>query len=207
MPWINDLYVSVFKKVPPALKRFILRRRGASVPSTCKINKNSIVVGKVNKLKLGENTVVGNDFHLVIDGEIIFDDGVIIADGVRIGPGHKGNDMKVMIGEKSSIGTNCNIDTTGGIEIGKDVTITADIYIFTHNHGKRRNEPIMAQEIEVLKGTKIGDGVFIGAKSIIAGGVNIGEGALIGAGSVVTKDVPPYSIVAGNPARVINERK
>ncbi len=46
---------------------------------------------------------------------------------------------------------------------------------------------------------------MIGAKSIIVRGVTIGEGAIVGAGSVVTRDVPPYTIVAGNPARIIRE--
>ena len=49
----------------------------------------------------------------------------------------------------------------------------------------------------------IGNDVWIGSNSTILGGVRIGDGAVIGAGAVVTKDVPPYSIVAGNPARVV----
>jgi acetyltransferase-like isoleucine patch superfamily enzyme len=51
----------------------------------------------------------------------------------------------------------------------------------------------------------ISDHVWIGANSVILKGVTIGEGAIVGAGSVVTKDVPPYTIVAGNPARIIRE--
>jgi acetyltransferase-like isoleucine patch superfamily enzyme len=51
----------------------------------------------------------------------------------------------------------------------------------------------------------ISDFVWIGANVIILKGVTIGEGAIVGAGSVVTKDVPPYTIVAGNPARIIRE--
>ncbi len=53
---------------------------------------------------------------------------------------------------------------------------------------------------------KIGNDVFIGANTIIIGSVNIGDGAIVGAGSVVTKDVEPYAIVAGNPAKTIRKR-
>ena len=53
----------------------------------------------------------------------------------------------------------------------------------------------------------IGDDVWIGSRVIILGGVNVGNGAVIGAGSVVTHDVPPYSVVGGNPARIIKSRK
>ncbi len=52
----------------------------------------------------------------------------------------------------------------------------------------------------------IGDHVWIGARALICPGVTIGEGAVVGAGAVVTRDVAPYAIVAGNPARVIGQR-
>jgi galactoside O-acetyltransferase len=57
----------------------------------------------------------------------------------------------------------------------------------------------------IRKPVKIEDKVWIGFNSIILKGVTVGEGAIVGAGSVVTKDVPPYTIVAGNPARIIRE--
>ncbi len=56
------------------------------------------------------------------------------------------------------------------------------------------------------KPTKIGNDVWIGNRAIVLQGVTVGDGAVIGAGSVVTKDVPPYAIVAGNPARLIRYR-
>lgn len=61
-------------------------------------------------------------------------------------------------------------------------------------------------DLESPKDTLVGNDVWIGRSAIIISGVNIGDGSVIGAGSVVTKDVPPYAIVAGNPARVIRFR-
>ena len=55
--------------------------------------------------------------------------------------------------------------------------------------------------------THVGKGATVGSGSTILGGVTIGEGAIVGAGSVVTKDVPPHSVVAGNPARVLRKLK
>jgi acetyltransferase-like isoleucine patch superfamily enzyme len=62
------------------------------------------------------------------------------------------------------------------------------------------------KEDQIYNSTKIGNDVWIGANVVIIGGVTVGDGAVIGAGSVVTKDVEPYSIVAGNPAKLIRKR-
>ena len=63
-----------------------------------------------------------------------------------------------------------------------------------------------AHEEDVLRPVSIGNDVWIGARVIVLGGVTIGNGAVIGAGSVVTRDVPPYAVVAGTPARLIRYR-
>ena len=63
------------------------------------------------------------------------------------------------------------------------------------------------QNISMTKGNiDIGNDVWIGTEAIVLSGVNIGNGAVIGARAVVTKDVPPYAVVAGNPAKIINKR-
>lgn len=199
-------YSYLFRNSPHHLKNFILRRRGASIPRSTNILKGSLIIGNMNKLSIGKNVAIGKDILLLIAGPVTFGECIKISDNVRIGPGHHGDKSFLHIGDNSTIGANSYLDTSGGVIIGENVTITAEVSIFTHNHGKDKNTPIMGIT-EIIEGTSIGPGAFIGHRSIILGGVKIGEGAIIGAGSVVTHDVPDYSICAGNPAKLIGERE
>ncbi len=87
--------------------------------------------------------------------------------------------------------------------IGSLVLVGPNAQIYTASHpldaGKRR------QGVEFGKPIIIGDDVWIGGSAVICPGVTIGEKSIIAAGAVVTKDVPPFAIVGGNPARVIRE--
>jgi acetyltransferase-like isoleucine patch superfamily enzyme len=89
------------------------------------------------------------------------------------------------------------------VEIHEGAWLTRGVTILTHFNPT----PYLSKLIGGLRTGKvvIGKGAFIGVNSIILPGVNIGEGAVIGAGSVVAKDVPPFTIAAGNPARVIKQ--
>ena len=81
------------------------------------------------------------------------------------------------------------------------------ISIYTKNHKTSLEKPMIFQGFEEAKKVIIKDDVWIGSNVIILPGVTIESGAIIGAGSVVTKDVLKNTIVAGNPAKVIKERK
>lgn len=75
------------------------------------------------------------------------------------------------------------------------------------NHETRRLDIPMNQQGEGKQGAiVIGNDVWIGAASIVISGVSIGDGCIIGAGSVVTKNIPPYHVAVGNPARVLKQR-
>ena len=109
------------------------------------------------------------------------------------------------IGDNSGVGVDSLISF--GVTIGNDVMMGPECMIFTNNHGmERRDIPMWRQPSSALQPVVIGNDVWIGARVIILPGVHIGDGAVIGAASVVTKDVPPYGIVAGNPARLIRMR-
>ena len=82
-----------------------------------------------------------------------------------------------------------------------------DVTIITRNHRFDRTDiPMMEQGFEEERPVYIGNDVWIGDRALILPGVHVGDGSIIAAGAVVTKDVPPYSIVAGVPARKIRDR-
>ena len=109
------------------------------------------------------------------------------------------------IGDNCGIGSFSIINATKKITIGNNVLISSHVHIIDGDHGIRKRELIRNQKM-VSKPIEIGDDVWIGTGVKILKGVKIGKGAVIGAGSVVTRDIPPYSIAVGIPARVIKER-
>lgn len=113
----------------------------------------------------------------------------------------------VKIGKGSKIGATVDIDHSAPelITIGKNVWVTRGVMLLCHQRDLSQYEvgkPVMECEL-VYKPIVIKDGAHIGIGAIIMPGVTIGEGAVIGAGSVVTKDIPPYCVAVGAPARVI----
>ena len=109
------------------------------------------------------------------------------------------------LGNNSGIGVNALL--TGTVTIGNNVMMGPDCMIFSSNHRfDRLDIPMCCQGNSEEMPVVIEDDVWIGARVIILPGVQIGTGSIIGAGSVVTNDVEPYSIVAGNPARLIRYR-
>ena len=109
------------------------------------------------------------------------------------------------IGDNSGVGVNALLSSH--VSIGNDVMMGPDCMFFAFNHGMSDlSTPMWTQKSTEPRPIVIGDDVWIGARTIILGGVHVGNGSVIGAGSVVTKDVAPYSIVAGNPAKLIRMR-
>ncbi len=114
---------------------------------------------------------------------------------------------RISFGKNVFINQECLLDPHGGIYIGSNVIIGHRTQIYTINHKfKQKNVPIRYQGSET-KPVIIEDDVWIAAGCIILPSVTIGTGAIIAAGSVVTKDVQAYSIVGGNPAKLIRMRK
>lgn len=171
--------------------RKILKHDSVKISRKSKVNYRSIRLKNNCRLEIGEDSIIETAINFDKEGATI-----------KIGE-------RVFIGGSSLV-------CADNIEIGNDVLISWGCTIVDHNshaiawksrahdvedwfYGKKDWQNV------IMSPVKIGDKAWLGFNSVVLKGVAIGEGAIIGAGSVVTKDVPPYTIVAGNPARIIRE--
>ncbi|MDX8339298.1 acyltransferase [Draconibacterium sp. IB214405] len=178
---------------------FIFRNPKYYVFTVCNrhaiINKRAIINYKNRKaIILGEKVYIGA-FSIII----------------AINDSNKNSfkNSTLTIGSNTYIGEGNNIRAAGGtIKIGANCLISQNITIVASNHETNKNDLIRNQPWSQENNTiTIGDDVWIGANSVILPGVTISNGAVIGAGSIVTKDVPKFAIVAGNPARLLKYRE
>lgn len=191
-------------------KKIKIHRKLKKFSAICRIDKSSKLLQNFN-LDIRENNTNNNRINIgancLLDCNLIFEKET----------GH------ISIGNRTYIGGGTNLISISSIEIGDDVTIAWGCTIYDHNsHSvyweERKNDTM--QSIKDLNETgnfiknknwtvvksapiKICNKVWIGFDAVILKGVTIGEGAVIGARSVVTKDVPPYAVVAGNPAKIV----
>lgn len=127
---------------------------------------------------------------------------------------------KIQIGEETYIGPGSNVRAFESIIIGSRVQISFNVNVYDNNshstsahlryeHARTilsQGHPLVVEDLKTLP-IVIEDDVWIGFGSTILKGVKIGRGAIIGAGSLVTKDVPPFTIIAGNPPRAVGQAK
>lgn len=111
---------------------------------------------------------------------------------------------RLKIGKGTIVGDNALLAARRGLTIGENVNISSNVSIYSGAHDHR--DPYFRSTPQRTRPITIGNRVWIGSNAIILTGVNIGEGAVCCAGCVVTKDVEPYAVVAGIPAKKVNER-
>ncbi len=183
--------------------------------------------GKASGLVLlGRGVRIRNPAFLQLGRGVVIEDYVEIvgwsADGIRLGDGvtigaystikpssYYGKAMGegLSVGANSNIGRYAYIGCSGRISIGSNVIMAPGVKMFAENHEfDRVDVPIKAQGVE-RQPIVVEDDCWIASGVTILAGVTIGRGAVIAAGTVVSKDVEPYSIVAGVPAKVIGQRQ
>jgi len=183
----------------------------------------SIMKWRIKK-SFKQNAIIGNHFSVLISAKVVNCIGdknrIIIGDNCEIGARlHVEDRGTLTIGHHTTIRGNTYISSVANIKIGDYVIISNHCIIRDHNsHPTSPSRRLAmsksgfysdlwsnrhAESLPIV----IKDNVWIGEKSIILKGITIEVGAIVATGSVVTKDVPPYTIVAGNPAKIVKELK
>jgi acetyltransferase-like isoleucine patch superfamily enzyme len=172
----------------------------------------------------GRDMVIRHPSKIRIKDQCIFDDGCVLDakgetnQGISIGEtcilgrhtilGCKNSD--IVIGDHVGIGAHCIIHAVDAsrVMVGENAVIGPMVYLAGGGdyHYERTDMPIGQQGIDCRGGIHIGRNCWIGAKTVILDGVTVGNDVIIGAGAVVTRDLPPFAVAAGNPARVIKIR-
>ena len=182
--------------------RKLLGRVGRNV-----IFGRSMTLRHPRRISIGDNVVF--DDYVVLDAKGSDNRGITIADNVIVGRSSvisckNGN---ISIGENTNIAMNCFIQSAREVTIGKNVLFAAYCYVIGGGDHQidRTDIPIIAQG-QVVRGVTIEDNCWIGAGVKIQDGVTIGRDSVIGSGAVVTKDIPPFSVALGVPAKVVRKR-
>ena len=153
---------------------------------------------------IGKNTVVEDGVRIFHPENVSLGENVLVGHQAHIDGYHDGH---VTVGDGSWLGPLCFLHGAAGIHIGKAVGIGPRVVILTSQHRlDNPNIPVLHEPL-VFSSVAVGNGCDVGTGAIILPGVTIGEGAVIGAGAVVTRDVPAFSVVAGNPAQTIRHRQ
>lgn len=124
---------------------------------------------------------------------------------------HPSNDYKsnIIIGDGCCLGESTHITCSNSIEIGDNLLTGRRVTITDNSHGLSSftdmEKPPLLRQINSKGGIKIGNNVWIGDNAIILPGVEIGDSCIIGANCVVTKSIPSFCVVAGNPSKIVKE--
>ncbi|SDD75318.1 Hexapeptide repeat of succinyl-transferase [Paenibacillus sp. UNCCL117] len=167
-------------------RKLAVRRPGVSIHPTCRISPEARIAPRSGRISIGAGSTVGL--------------GAFVQGHVTIGERSSVQAYSILVG----YGTAEKPD--GLIRIGNDVRMASHCMLIAGNHNFADPAvPIRTQGL-TLQPIVVEDDVWIAGRVNIMAGVTIGRGSVIGAGSVVTKDIPPYSIAAGVPAKVIKKR-
>jgi len=135
---------------------------------------------------------------------IFLGDGVLLLEQVRLLLGEA--DTRLEMGDRVVVNVGSYLSGEGGLSIADDVLIGPHVRLLSAGHGIHGGDPVIWKNPITGARIVIGQGAWIGGGATVLPSVCVGPGAVVGAGSVVTKDVPAFAVVAGNPARIVHYR-
>jgi acetyltransferase-like isoleucine patch superfamily enzyme len=164
-----------------------------SAAMTANVSRAMAITAALNRLTFSDAVEVRAVFSELIGKKV--DDSFLL-----IPPFYTTGGLEITVGRNVFVNQNCTFYDLGGLDIADDVMIGPNVSIITSGHPiapSRRRAFVIAKPIAIERN------VWIAAGVTIIGGVTVGENSVVAAGAVVTKDVPPNTLVGGNPARVI----
>jgi acetyltransferase-like isoleucine patch superfamily enzyme len=173
--------------------KVIPRRTPESAAMLASVKRAMAITANLNRLTFNDADEVRALFSDLIGKKV--DDSFLL-----IPPFYTAGGVDISIGRNVFINQNCTFYDLGGLDIADDVIIGPNVSIITSGHPI---EPSQRRAFVVAKPIVIEKNVWIAANVTIIGGITVGENSVIAAGSVVTNDVPPNTLVGGNPASVI----
>jgi galactoside O-acetyltransferase len=151
-------------------------------------------------ISIARDAEIINPERLRLGSEVIVQSRVLLhCGGLEWSRGHG----EICIGARTYIGHSCVLYGAGGIEVGNDVLLGPNVVITSQGHSFSDGRVPISKQPLVLARIVIEDNVWVGASATITPGVRIGRGSVIAAGALVCKDVPPGSLVAGVPAKIL----
>lgn len=173
--------------------RIIPRRTPESAAMSANVKRAMTITARLNRLTYDDADDVRALFSDLIGKRV--DDSFLL-----IPPFYTACGVDITVGRNVFVNQNCTFYDLGGLDIADDVMIGPNVSIITTGHPL---DPSERRAAVIAKPVVIERNVWIAAGAIIIGGVTVGENSVVAAGAVVTKDVPPNTLVGGNPARVI----
>src|SRR6201994_3021253 len=173
--------------------RTIYGRTPESAAMLANVKRAMAITARLNRLTFNDADEIRALFSELIRKKV--DESFVL-----IPPFYTAGGDEIRVGHNVFVNQNCTFYDLGGLEIADDVMIGPNVSIITAGHPL---EPSQRRAATVGKPIVIERNVWIAAGATIIGGVTVGENSVVAAASVVTRDVPPNSLIGGNPARVI----
>ncbi|UBF25155.1 acyltransferase [Kovacikia minuta CCNUW1] len=204
-----SLITAVFGSIPlfigRKLRRFVYRTVFADLGADVNIEPGLELIGAYG-ISIGNQSSISSNVALncwVPNSKIVIHDRVRIDRGVFLNP----LGGRIEIDDMTYIGPYVCVGGPGRIKIGRNCLIASHTSMYANSHNFSNLDIPISKQGLTCKGIQIEDDCWLGTGVRILDGVTIGKGSVIGAGAVVTKDIPPYSVAVGVPAKVIKNRE
>jgi acetyltransferase-like isoleucine patch superfamily enzyme len=167
----------------------------------------NVVIRHPHKMKIGNHVIIDDNCVLDAKGcqgmDFVIGDNVILSRGCIL----SAKNGKLSVGDNTNFGANCLVYAVKNLSIGRDTLFAAQCYVGGSMYYFDRPDIAPIQQGSYANGVSIGDGCWLGAGVKVIDGVKVGDGVILGTGAVVNKDIEPFSVAVGVPAKVIKKRE